>query len=206
MTCHLRDDPGTTIEDTPARSAARSNPAARWQRQAGHAPAAAHPRGVAEIHPCAAVPVPESDLCDFRGRTAAQPVDPAAPTYHQVGGGGIVAEPREAVARLPFQRGEIAPHEDFSIRLHRKGIDIAVRLRVEAGVQTAVRVEPNNGVDRLTHRSAEIAPHEDFSVRLQREGIDIAVRSRVEIVRDLGMESAGRQDADDQQEQAVELA
>src|SRR6266702_162410 len=99
-------------------------------------------------------------------------------------GGGI--EPGDAVARLSadaIRSAEKAARQNLAVRLHRDGIDIIVRVRVERIRRSGGGIEPGDAIARLSAdavRAAEKAAQYNLAVRLHHDGIDIIVRVRVE--------------------------
>ena len=101
--------------------------------------------------------------------------------------GGVVTQTSEEAARLSANSREVAARQNVAVRLHRDGVDSAVRAWVESGVERAVRIQPGDAVAR-NRRSAigrergKIATEKNLAVRLDDHDSDGAVRVRIETV------------------------
>ena len=89
--------------------------------------------------------------------------------------------------RLSVDCIEQAADKNLAIRLHRDCKDRKIRVRVEGGVERAVRVQPRDAVAR-DRRSAvgrerrEIAAKKNLAVRLDNHNVNHAIRVRIETV------------------------
>ena len=75
----------------------------------------------------------------------------------------------EVGQRAPAGRGRAAARDDLAVRLHRQREDPEDRVRLERGVQTAVRVEPQEMPARGIVGAGELAARENLAVRLDGE-------------------------------------
>ena len=85
-----------------------------------------------------------------------QPCDVAA-------GGHRALRPR-------LERGEESADQDLSVPLDHNAFDDAVRVRIEGGVQCAVRLQAGNPVSRLSLDRGERSADEELAVRLRHRG------------------------------------
>ena len=127
----------------------------------------------AKILPSACTAMAKTVLLAFGSNESAKPV---------------VASSRAMLLRvcppMLFAR-EIAARQNLAVRLHRDGIDNIVRVRVEGGVERAVRVQPGNVVARdrrstVGRERCKIAADKDLAVRLHDDDANRAVRVRIE--------------------------
>ncbi len=86
------------------------------------------------------------------------------------------------VTRNTAHAGEITPHQDLAVKLHRRGADISIGIGVETVIQAAVRVQACSVVTRSTTHAGEIAPHQDFAIKLYRHGANISIGIGVETI------------------------
>ena len=64
---------------------------------------------------------------------------------------------------------EIAARQNLAVRLHRDGIDVTVRVRVERISQSGHGIEPGDEVARLSADAGERAARQNLAVRLHRD-------------------------------------
>ena len=100
---------------------------------------------------------------------------------------GCGVETGKLVSRRAADGEETPAHENFAVRLHRDRKDIAVRVRVKAGIKRAVRVETGDIVARdrrpaVWRNARKITADKDLAVRLHDNGANRVVRIRVKPV------------------------
>jgi hypothetical protein len=96
-------------------------------------------------------------------------------------------EPGYAIARLAADAGESAPQQDLAIPLHRDGVDGVVCVRIERGVEGAIRVESGDAIagDRrpaVGRKRREISTDKNLAIGLGDDDPNRAVRIWIEAV------------------------
>ena len=86
-----------------------------------------------------------------------------------------------------FAPVETAAHQNLAVRLQRDGVDNIVRVRVEGGVERAVRVQSGDKVARdrrsaVGREACKIAADKNLAIRLDDGNPNYAVCIRVETI------------------------
>ena len=92
----------------------------------------------------------------------------------------------------PAHCGELAADENLAIRLHHQAAHIRIRVRVETGVQRAIRIESRDAVACHSAHCGERTPYQDPAIRLQGGAGHLTIHQRIKTRFNISWHRKGR--------------